>query len=386
MKKIFVLLLALLVLAGCSNTANQNETVQETSAAETSEATSNDETLNVLDIFAQNPQAFNGLETGNFSKNVEDAPTDEELTTMFNFANSIGTAHKLTAPHFIVIRDYEKQKSLFKTFGENCVSEGTVTVLVQADVLRDQEYHDEAYNDWYSQMYYGIFDAGQESSYLNLAANALGYKTHFYAALDIPVDGEININNGGNFDLITTDNWDIEKYLTSKDGSVEFGHTVGTYSMPDNSKEIKAEGNLNLLCVIVVGKLDESTDLTTAATNSYKPANYNFWEPQDGSSYGNIYDESANEAIWAQLPDGTYSGSASSTSSEYTIEATIESGQIVNIEITSGAEDMYGDQDSIDQYLQSIIDQQSLNVDTISGATQDCNGIAEALKQAFSVE
>ena len=231
----------------------------------------------------------NCIANGAWSNDPDDAPTDAELATMFKMALMPGSAHGLTPAHFIVIRDYEEQKSLLNAMN-GMVSKGTVTVLILADTLRDQEHHAEPYSNWYQQMYYGIFDAGISSGYLNLAAISMGYGTHFYAMISLPVDGTISLDNGGKFSLIQGNNWDISKYTTSKDGTTHFTHTIGAYGRGrgPRTKTIQAEGNLTLLATVVIGKAArEGIDAISAATTQTRAENFNFWDPQDSVSFGN---------------------------------------------------------------------------------------------------
>jgi hypothetical protein len=250
-----------------------------------------------------NPNQRNNVNTGAWSNKPADAPTDKELATMLRMAMAPGTAHGLTPAHFIVIRDFQEQKRLLMAM-PGMVSEGTVSVLVLADVTRDQAHHAEPYNKWYQQMYYGIFDAGTSLGYLQLAAISTGYRFHTYAMINLPVDGKIALDNGGKFSLIQGNSWDISRYVTSKDGSRQFRHTVGAYSFPPTAppdtpggkpkmgmppkKDIPAAGNLILLAIIVIGKpAREEVDAMTAATQFNRPDNFNFWDPQDSSTFGN---------------------------------------------------------------------------------------------------
>lgn len=245
---------------------------------------------NFTDWMLANPASRNSVANGYWSPDPKSAPTDDELACMLRTALLPGSAHMLTPAHFVVIRDYAEQKKMLSGMN-GMVSPGTVAVLVLSDELRDRNHHKEPYNDWYQQMYYGILDAGYSLGYLNLAAISMGFRTHSYAFLNIPVDGKVDFSNGGQFDLIQGNNWDVSKYLTSKDGSTNFFHTVGAYTMGKNgpaSKDIPADGNLTLLAVMVIGKIDRGqVDSVSSATNTMRPQNFNFWDPQNGKGYGN---------------------------------------------------------------------------------------------------
>ena len=233
-----------------------------------------------------------------FLPGEENAPTDEQLTRILTTANNYMWCHMLTAPHFIVIRDPEEQQKLLGTMG--VTGDGTVTVLVLADGVSDQEHHAEQYSprtdqfgvEHYWQMYYCIYEAGEAGAMLNLAAISEGFRVRNYGAItlynqgvkDAFPDGDgIDIwYAGGNFDVIQGDNWDIERYTSSKDGSEKFDHFFyGGYTNGQmTGRTIDVEGNLTLLCAIVIGSVDETdtvSSATAAATGNGQNSNFDFW-------------------------------------------------------------------------------------------------------------
>ena len=286
MKKLATLLCVLtmlLAVAGCTS-APQNNT----------EPTPTPETVNEgfsMEGFSEWALAGGnaGTYSGQFLGGEENRPTDEELETILQTANTYFQCHGLTGAHFVVVKDPAEQNAIVPAFFGNDTT-GTVTILVLSDGLKDQEHHLNSYypgsseqnggNPEYWQMYFGIYETGWASAYLNLAAIEAGYRTRAYAALGI-TNAETGIvdfyGTGGNFNYIQTENWDIKKYMTSKDGSEAFDHYVMALG-----EEIPADGNLTLLCAIVMGTVDE-TDTTTSATGSmeYKQGirnNYDFWD------------------------------------------------------------------------------------------------------------
>ena len=64
------------------------------------------------------------------------------------------------------------------------------------------------------------------------------------------------------------------------------------------------------------------------------------------------------------------------------IEVTIADGKITNVEAVEGKEFLFMDDTQLSDYIQAIIDADSSEVDTISGATLDCQGISAAVKEA----
>ena len=81
--------------------------------------------------------------------------------------------------------------------------------------------------------------------------------------------------------------------------------------------------------------------------------------------------------------DGTYQGSAHGFGGTVTVEVTIEDGYISDIQVVSAdGEDAAYYNMAID-VLDSIIADQSCNVDVVSGATYTSNGIIGAAKEAL---
>lgn len=353
----------------------------------------------LLDEYAQNPYAFKSLAIGAFSTDAASAPSDEELTTMLRFAMASSSAHGLTPAHFVVVRDPQEQINIVSgvaAFGEPIpASEGTVTILILGDAVRDQEVHEADYNGWYSQMYYGIYDAGAAAAYLTLAAQSMGYSVHQVAGLNIPLkeSGEVNVfGAGGNFELVNGEYWDVSKYLTSQDGKVDFTHTVGNATMDGQRMDVKAEGNLTLLSTIVIGKPADGVDAVSSTTTvTENLENYNFWDPQDSVSYGNAV--AAGEKLTAQesgasslsdVADGIYTGHAQSTSSEYTVQVEMKDGAIADIKVIEGLENMFAGEEKVNAYIAEILETQKIDADVISGATMDCKGISDAIKEALN--
>lgn len=237
---------------------------------------------------------------GAFLTGEENTPTEEDIRKILETANNYQWCHMLTAPHFIVIRDPEEQKALLPEMG--VTGDGTVTILVLADGVKDQEFHEEAYDgrdaddQHYWQMYYCIYEAGEAASMLNLAARSLGYRTRNYGAIHLynqgvkdqfpDGDGVSIWYAGGNFDYIGGENWDISKYCSPKEGGEPFQHWFGGGYVDGEmtGKYVDVEGNLTLLCAIVLGRIDE-TDAISGATGTeenwnlgQKQYNYNFWD------------------------------------------------------------------------------------------------------------
>lgn len=84
----------------------------------------------------------------------------------------------------------------------------------------------------------------------------------------------------------------------------------------------------------------------------------------------------------AQLEDGVYEGSAEGYKSTIKVSATVNNGAVTDIEILeeNDTPDFFEHAEAI---IDDVIDEQSLEVDTVSGATYSSSGILNAVNNAL---
>ncbi len=114
----------------------------------------------------------------------------------------------------------------------------------------------------------------------------------------------------------------------------------------------------------------EAQELKTAeATSEKQEANDPVIESNFGMDIG-------------QLNDGTYTGSARGYKSVITVQVTIAGGKITDIQVVSQGDDepYFSNARAV---IQRVISSQSMNVDTVSGATYSSTGILVAIKNAL---
>ena len=82
--------------------------------------------------------------------------------------------------------------------------------------------------------------------------------------------------------------------------------------------------------------------------------------------------------------DGTYQGTATGFGGDITVEVTIADGKITDVEILSAEKEDSAYLTMAKDMIPEILDAQSADVDTISGATFSSTGIKNATAQALA--
>lgn len=81
--------------------------------------------------------------------------------------------------------------------------------------------------------------------------------------------------------------------------------------------------------------------------------------------------------------DGTYTGSAKGFGGPIDVEVTVEGGKITKLDIVSAEKEDTAYLDAAKDIINRIIENQSTDVDTVSGATFSSTGIKNATTQAL---
>lgn len=89
---------------------------------------------------------------------------------------------------------------------------------------------------------------------------------------------------------------------------------------------------------------------------------------------------------FSNLKDGTYSGTGQGRNGSIEVTVKVKKGKVTSITIESSREDSQYMNRAKDTVIGEIIDAQSLNVNTVSGATMSSNGIIEAVANALGIE
>lgn len=83
------------------------------------------------------------------------------------------------------------------------------------------------------------------------------------------------------------------------------------------------------------------------------------------------------------LADGTFQGTGQGFGGEMVVEAAVEEGKITAVSVISHEDTPSIANKALDTMIQRVISSNSLNVDTVTGATRTSKGFLDALKDAF---
>ena len=122
------------------------------------------------------------------------------------------------------------------------------------------------------------------------------------------------------------------------------------------------------------------TDFSAAepADDRQKPSNKDAAQSQPPAA--------ASAGALTDLADGTYTGTGTGYRGQTQVTVTVEDGEITAISLDASNDDQEFLQDAQAGVVPAIIDQQSLDVATVSGATFSSNGILEAVANALGAD
>ncbi|MBS5451882.1 MAG: FMN-binding protein, partial [Coriobacteriia bacterium] len=82
-------------------------------------------------------------------------------------------------------------------------------------------------------------------------------------------------------------------------------------------------------------------------------------------------------------PDGTYEQMINGNDGQFTISVTVEGGKITAMEVVKGRDNMFMTDEQLQQFIDTVINDQTVAVDTIAGATLDSNKLNQGLQDMF---
>lgn len=276
MKKLVLMLLAVLCLCGCSTPAANNDQAnaeEEYNAVEFLDWMRAEDRYKTVGAVSKSE----GAKTG-YVLDASGKPTKEHMDDILDFTSKAVASGGENDVYFVVVEDPETQASIVGTNKGVYTGEGTVVVLVYSERLVAEEHQVSEDGTVYKyQVDRGYYDAGIATGYFNIAATAYGYGTHMFQGVvlkNTPV-GERS--------------WNYDQFLKDADGkwlTYRNGDTTSEKWYGDHPTE-----NLKFVCAIVVGTMEEGLNIdgfTGPTTRSEYPANYAYWsgytETEDSTS------------------------------------------------------------------------------------------------------
>lgn len=105
----------------------------------------------------------------------------------------------------------------------------------------------------------------------------------------------------------------------------------------------------------------------------------------DSETSSNVSSETGSQAQTG-FTDGTYTGSGQGLRGEVSVQVTVSGGQITDIEVLSYQDDDEFFSRAKSGVISEVLSQQSVQVDTVSGATYSSNGILSAVADALNLD
>jgi RnfABCDGE-type electron transport complex G subunit len=99
-------------------------------------------------------------------------------------------------------------------------------------------------------------------------------------------------------------------------------------------------------------------------------------------AYAGLVEETTLD--FAQIPDGVYTGSGRGFGGEITVEVTFAGGQLTDLKVLSHSETSGISDPAFAQIPKAIKEQQTVDVDAVSGATMSSEGIKDAVRNALA--
>ena len=136
------------------------------------------------------------------------------------------------------------------------------------------------------------------------------------------------------------------------------------------------------------GSTKTSVSETTAAANAAEEVAAADTAAAVENTSSETLQEQVTEAVaafsGAVLADGVYSGTGAGYHGDITVQVTVSGGQVTDIAVTSENDTLQYFTRARDTLIPKVIEEQSLGVDAVSGATYSSRGILDAITNALS--
>ncbi len=94
--------------------------------------------------------------------------------------------------------------------------------------------------------------------------------------------------------------------------------------------------------------------------------------------------ETASNSFFKDVKDGSYDVEIKGQHGKFTLTVKISQGKLALVEVKDGADSMYMDSDQFQTLVNSMVEQQNVDVDAISGATTESQAILDTIRAQFT--
>lgn len=218
-----------------------------------------------------------------------------------------------------------------------------------------------------------IASTGDDAQYMNRASGTV--ISEILAAQDTNVDtvtGATFSSNG----IISA----VEDAIHNGTSVVATTDDTSTDTTDDTTTETKTDSTTDTTT-------DATTETTTDSTTNNTTTNGTTTTPTEAETTTTEAATTTTASSGAfQIADGTYEGSGTGFRGTTTVSVTVENGSITTIDVVSYSDDAPYFNRAKSTVISEIIDQQTVTVDAVSGATYSSNGIMDAVADALGVD
>lgn len=192
----------------------------------------------------------------------------------------------------------------------------------------------------------------------------------------------VEVNNGIIKNISVVSTRDDRQYI-NKASSVIISEIISNQST-DVDTVSGATFSSNGIISAVKAALSEGDNTYNSINEDYSSSEILDKEESKGEESSNdIVSSESDEVV---LNDGTYEGEGSGFRGNTQVSVKVEDGEISDIEIISYEDDRRFFERASSVIIQEIIENQTVDVDAVSGATYSSNGIKEAVANALGLE
>ena len=219
------------------------------------------------------------------------------------------------------------------------------------------------------------------------------YKDGTYTGIANGYKGEVQVSvvvKNGNITSITVESYRDDSQFFNKAKSTIIDEIISSQSTNVKTVSGATYSSRGIINAVANALSNTSTtnEIETTVENEEKNNNSNNTnENNNNTSESNNNSTINNSSLdFENLKDGTYSGTGKGRNGNIEVSVTVENSKVTDITIISSQEDAQYFSRAKSGIISSVINKQSLNVSTISGATMSSNGILEAIANALDIE